>query len=465
MFPRRAAALCLACLFLSLPAAAATGPGWTFSPPRGKISGFAVSGDGAYTAVGTTMGRLVLLDGSGAVLWEKQFAGPLAVALDGAGTMVVAAESESREKMKGTLRGFTTGGAPLWVTHPGYICGFAAAADLSRTAVGTSQGEVVVYDREGCVAWREADLFKPWSTSCVALSPDGKFLAYALHEATPALYLVDLSSHRKKALKVHSATYGSPIRAARFSADGKTLLCVQGEGSTDTVALFSTGGTLLWKRSLPRVTAAEFADAGEAIVAGSADGTVRVLDKGGNVTLSRDVGSPVLSLAVTPDGAAILAGTERDGIVALSRGNETLWQCVPDRFPWAAVTALAVAGNGTRVVAVVNGNEVIALSRENDAGRGGDPAGGTGSGEEEGSPAKKDNVAAREPVPSGDGGEVTNATGTPSPGPGVGAGERRGCLLPGLPGITRDTPANRSDLFATLVAGLEGGLGGRPRGN
>ncbi|MCQ8894420.1 MAG: WD40 repeat domain-containing protein [Methanolinea sp.] len=352
-----------------MPSVLAVEPLWTATFPGEKISGLAVSEDGSSIVAGTTTGGIYLFNQTGDLIWKKHFKGIMTVTLDPAGAMVIAGESESRESNKGALRGFSLDGTPLWVSHPGWICRMASAEDFSLFAVGNRQGEVSLYDRDGLLVWQKSDIFKTYSISSLALSPGGDSLAYALHEKTPAVYLIDLDSLGSRTLKVRSEGSGSPYHSLRYSGDGNKILCITGEGSWDTLALFSLKGTLLWKKGVPKILDSDISTTGDKILVGSADGTIRCFDKNGNITFSRDMNGPVRSLAMTPLGDTIVAGSENGEIIALDREDKTLWQYFPRRFPRVVIDMIEVSKSGMLVVAVINGQEMCVFFNGEDVTR------------------------------------------------------------------------------------------------
>ena len=356
-------ALVLALLLLFCCAAAGAELLWTEKVNGEYITGIAVSEDGSRVVVGTSMGGLYLYDGEGTLCWSERHKGTMQVGISPDASLVVAGESESREKDKGALRAYDTNGTLAWMRHTGWICGFGTSEDLGRIAVGNRLGQVAVYDREGFEeAWEDNLLKRYYATSAAGLSPDGRMLAYSLLEHTPAIYLLNVDTWRTRTIRSVFREHGSPVHTLVLSGNGSSLLAASGEGSTDTVYLFTDSGALKWKETVPDILDMEISSDSALILLGSEDGCIRAYNPAGDLTWTRCMEGAVQSLSLTPEGDLLAAGSRGGEILLLSGSGELRWEHRLVRFPAARIDALEISTQGNALVAAVNRNEVLFFS-------------------------------------------------------------------------------------------------------
>lgn len=353
----------LALLFASCMPAAGMELSWSRIVSGEDINDLAVSEDRTGVALGTSTGGVYFYDGEGTLCWSARHKGAMRVEIAPDASLVVAGESESREKDKGALRAYDRGGNLLWMKHTGWICGFYVSGDLARIGVGNRLGQIGVYDRGGFDEIWEDNLLKRYSAvSAMAMSSDGKYLAYSLFENTPAIYLLNVDTWAGRTIKSVFREHGSAVHTLRLSGNGTYLLAASGEGSTDTLYLFTNRGVMRWKETVPHILDMEISSDGAVCAIGSDDGCIRVYDPVGNLVWSRCMDGAVQSLSLTPQGDLLAAGSRGGEILVFSGNGTILWEHRVARFPTASIDAVEFSFGGDALVAVVNGKEVIFFS-------------------------------------------------------------------------------------------------------
>ncbi|MCU0633033.1 MAG: PQQ-binding-like beta-propeller repeat protein [Methanolinea sp.] len=362
-----AVALTLICLLLACTPIQAKEPLWTKNVSGEYITGVAISEDGSRVCVGTSMGGISLYDGEGTLLWSQRLKGTMQVEMAPDASLVIAGESESRENDKGALRAYDRDGALLWMRHTGWICGYGVSEDLGRIGVGNREGQLVVYDREGSEEIWEDNLIKRYYTiSGVGMSADGRYVAYSMFESTPAIYLLEVDTWGTRTISSFSRKYGSPVHTLKLSGNGTYLLAADGEGSSDTVYLFTNRGVLRWRETVSTLIDMEISSDGAMSVVGSGDGCIRTYDLSGNCSWTSCMEGAVQSLSLTPQGDLVAAGTGSGEIVLLDGNGTAIWTHTPDRFPRASIQEVQLSGLGNAMVAVVNRNEILCFSTDPD---------------------------------------------------------------------------------------------------
>lgn len=357
------AVLVLALLIATCTPAAGIETLWSRKVNGEHIVDLAVNDDGSRIVIGTSMGGIYLYDGEGTLCWSAQHKGSMRVEIAPDTSLVIAGESESREKDKGVLRAYDGDGALRWMKHTGWICGLGVSGDLARIGVGNRLGQIEVYDHEGFDEIWEDNLLKRYSAvSSMAMSSDGKYLAYSLLEKTPAIYLLHVDTWARRTIKSVFREHGSAVHTLRLSGNGSYLLAASGEGSTDTVYLFTNRGGMRWKKPVPRILDMEISSDGTLCVLGSEDGCIRAYDPAGDLIWSRSMDGGVLSLSLTPQGDLVAAGSGGGEILVLFGNGTPMAEHRVERFPAASIDIVELSSQGDVLVAAVNGHEVIFFS-------------------------------------------------------------------------------------------------------
>ncbi len=341
-------------------------PLWISNVSGEYITGVAVSEDGSRVMAGTSLGSIYLYDLNGTLLWSQRMKGMMQVALAPDASLFVTAESESRENDKGAVRAYDPDGNPLWIVHTGWICGLGVSDDLGRVATGNRHGDLAVYDYEGFEELFFYDIMKPYPLTGVAMSADGSYVAYSMLEITPAIYVVNVDTWGKRTINAPFQKYGSAVHTLRFSGNGTYLLAANGEGSTDTVYLFTNRGVLRWKEVLPDVLDMGITADGAMCVLGSGDGSIRAFDLSGNHIWTTCMDGAVQSLSMTPQGDLVAAGSAGGGILLMDGNGSAIWNYAPERFPATRINAVHLSTQGNVLVAVVNDHEILFFSTDPD---------------------------------------------------------------------------------------------------
>ncbi len=210
----------------------------------GKLAGYfpllAISPDERTLAVGAAAGAVMLIDVRtgrevGTVKGDGEQISGLAFGPDGNTLVVCGADSVVRVRDVATGRkvrefsfpnGWGDGPVPVGAGSPAYVA--AIPPDGSRIALGTQNRRIAVYDLATGDAVRTLDQL-PDSAMAVALSPDGKALAWG-GRADGTVRLVELSTGR---LRQSFVGHRGWVSSLAFSAAGDRLLSC----SADTTAL------------------------------------------------------------------------------------------------------------------------------------------------------------------------------------------------------------------------------------
>jgi hypothetical protein len=238
----------------------------------------------------------------------------------------------------------------------GGFWGAAVTGDGSLAAVGTTNGELFVFDRHGFL-WGVNATGPNGAAAFANFSPDGKYLVDTAFRAT-----VEYRNASTGTILWTARTdeYADP-RATLFSADGSKLLV-----GTSALRMFDTAdGSLLWTRVTsgfiwPTAIAAT-PDFSFIVVGTGKGGSIFAYDGEGNLKWMFDATGPSITwVSMSTDGSVIATGA-RDGVRVFNSDGRLLWGVYGflTRLPWLGdVTAGAVTPDGRYVLIGTLGNTI-----------------------------------------------------------------------------------------------------------
>ena len=321
-------------------------PQWDEAIPG--ISGFALAEDGSRVIVGTNTGQVFVYDGNGTVCWEKRVPGTVQAGILHNGSAYLVASQEDREKNKGALRLFDGDGEEEWFWNSGWITSMDFCQGTDRIVTGDRAGNVVMLDGGGFEVRRWTDLPKTYIVADMAMSADGKYLAYALEEPNPQVKFVTVSSGSKKSFSkdfTYTGTYGflEPIRQIELSGDGAYVATAGGEGSHGVLNFYARNGTLLWSKDISRLNDLTVDGAGGCVFAAEGDGNISCYNRSGSLEWVYPTGAPVESLSYARGGGLLAAGNDNGDLLLFNRSGELVWDDTLDLFPTGAVSRVEIS--------------------------------------------------------------------------------------------------------------------------
>jgi len=186
-------------------------------------------------------------------------------------------------------------------------------------------GRIVTGGEDGRIAiWKPGDL-KPITVLeghtapvvALAVSPDGTTLASASWDRTVRLW--PIAGGVPRVLEGHTQN----VNGVAFTPDGKSLVSAGYDTSIRIWPLTGDGAAIV--RNLPApLNAVVVARDGEIVTAG-ADGRVFFLSARGEITGEIEAApTPIISLAVSPDGTLVAAAGIRGSVAIIDRANRKL---------------------------------------------------------------------------------------------------------------------------------------------
>jgi ABC-type sugar transport system permease subunit len=209
------------------------------------------------------------------------------------------------------------GDGQLWrFDAGGRVTAAAVTADGAHIAIGSRDNHLRLFDRAGKLTW---DFVAQNSILGADIAPDGKWVAVASEDRN--VYLLDEAGRPLWQFKA-----GRAMNNAAVADDGSLVAAT----SDDRAFYVLDGrGKLLWQEDLGiGVSGAAIYGTGDnaRVVIGSDDGYITIYSRTGDPLLQSRLDYDVKSVAVTPNGTRIAAGTS-DGLVTLLDGatGKRLW--------------------------------------------------------------------------------------------------------------------------------------------
>src|SRR5262245_45403703 len=212
--------------------------------------------------------------------------------------------------------------------HESAVNAVAIAPD-GRIITGGEDGRVAIW-QPGSPALTQVIEGHTAPVVGLTVSPDGKLIASASWDRTIRLW--PLAGGTPRVLEGHQQN----VNGVAFTPEGKSLVSA---GYDLTLRIWPVAGGAETTITLPTpLTSVAVARDGE-IVAGGADGRVFFVTPNGEVRAELDSGQvPIISVALSPDGALVVAAGIRGSVAIIDRRTRTLARTLigPGLPVWAA---------------------------------------------------------------------------------------------------------------------------------
>ena len=211
-------------------------------------------------------------------------------------------------------------------------------ADGTVIVSGRRDNSVVAYSGSGDELWTFPTTGTVYG---IAVSDDGQRVAVASEDRN--VYLLDGSG-----AELWRYRGGQTFLSVSITGDGRIVAA----GSEDrTVSLFDASGTLTWQHTATdhvSQVALYGGEGGFRVVAGSRDSRVVLISGEGQVVWESTLSYSVRGLAVTANGARIVAGDDRETLSLLDGGSgKIVWT----RLLGSPVPAVGISRDGSVIVA------------------------------------------------------------------------------------------------------------------
>ena len=223
-------------------------------------------------------------------------------------------------------------------TSEAVVYAVGTSADGTMVVSGRRDNSVVAYSGAGDELWTFPTSGTVYG---IAVSDDGQRIAVASEDRN--VYLLDGSG-----TELWRYRGGQTFLSVSITGDGRVIAA----GSEDrTVSLFDAAGTLTWQHTASdhvSQVALYGAEGGFRVVAGSRDSRVVLISGEGQVVWESTLNYSVRGLAVSANGARIVAGDDRETLSLLDGGSgEIVWTTVLG----SPVPAVGISRDGNVIVA------------------------------------------------------------------------------------------------------------------
>jgi cytochrome c len=233
--------------------------------------------------------------------------------------------------------------------HGGPVRALAVSANGRLALSGSFDQSAILWDLDRGAALQVLR-FHAGAVNAVAVLPDGRFLTGG-DDGRIAIWQPD---DRAPARVIEG--HEGPVAGLAASLDGRLVASASWDG-TARVALLDGGGARVLRGHAGNVNAVAFGPGGRVVTAGY-DGTLRIWPEDGAPEV-RTLPTPLNGVAVAPDGEIAAGGA--DGVVRLLALDGTVRAAVEtDGTP---VIAVALSPDGTRIAAASIGGSVTFLER------------------------------------------------------------------------------------------------------
>ncbi len=334
--------LCLLVFFVGVLPVAAMEPAWTYQAEE-QVQTIAISTNATLIAAGGDGKGLYVLDGNGALLWEKSLESPIlnvAVTVDGS--------SVTAFNDRGKIYCFNRSGGELWSyqtnvgTFSGKSTSFYQTPDGSFTVTGNEYGMVYKVNKSGQLVW---ETFLGRKIHDLAMTGDGNWTltgedggrSELLDSGGNITWTTDgFANHvvmtRDGGIFVigggeaslgECAIYRDEMRAAFRKMGNANDLAITPRGTVTVIASedgnlyrYDREGRSVWNFSFDGKPMQKVAMPSDAswIAAISGDSNMILVKNDGSLAGSLFTKSPLLDLAFTPDGSAFVAASRNRNI-------------------------------------------------------------------------------------------------------------------------------------------------------
>jgi WD40 repeat protein len=329
----------------------AADPTWTYTSSNSQIEDLVVTPDGS--AVISVTGKVLLLSGDGTFLANEPFGERIAQSRDGS-TIITVYSSAVSSTVYLFMVGKDANGNPSlqkqWdAVLPGKVNSFAVSDNGERIAVSLGGTGIGVYDGKTGDRLGYSDEY----SSFIAISGTGSSIAGV--SAVQGLKIYDSQGTMVNKYDVNLA--GQP-GSLLMDTNGSMIVINPGPY---VVALNTSKGDEIWKKKARgNINMLAMTPSGNAILAGTDDGTIAYYDTNGNLTwtYSSDSesgsGHAIRAVALTEDGSKIIAGSVDGKIILLDSAGNSLSTYTTKND---GIVRVAIASDGS--LAVASGENTI----------------------------------------------------------------------------------------------------------
>jgi WD40 repeat protein len=324
----------LVCILI--PAGQAIDPLWTVPASSGvELSAVAISHDGSTIVAGGD--QLMVLTPDGKKLWYGWSGTLLDQSRDGG--YIVTSQGQ-------TVRLFTRQGIMLWDRSlGGTVTGISISPGAEIIAAGGGRTVQSWYNSGSGLGWNTTE-----TVHDIKISPVQDQIIVSTAKALRSFNMSYVPNWYDDSI--------SP-GTVQISADGTGIVIPNG----NHIRMYHGSGTLLWDRQFSggNIISLAYSNDGATIVAGRDDGSVIVVDRGGNLLFTGNAGYLVESVSVSDDGSTIATGSIDNQVRVFDRMG-TLLGSYQTKNPVKS-RSVAVSGDGSLIVAVDISN-VYGFSRD-----------------------------------------------------------------------------------------------------
>jgi len=241
-----------------------------------------------------------------------------------------------------------SGSIRTWQNSIGEGLATVAISDNGQIIVaGSLKNRVVCFNHDGQQLWKHSVGNQAWRA---AISGDGQLIVIGTGSTRPwSLSGRGLHCFTADGKQLWQAELGVSIWGLALSKDGSTI----GAATSDKhILLYDNRGHRLWQQDISgwewnaRAWCAALSHNGDVVSVGTADRTIRVLHKSGQLQAEYHTQGEVFATALSRDGTEVVAGDNRKQIYWLDQQGRLRWQAELEDKIWA----LALTEEGDRVV-------------------------------------------------------------------------------------------------------------------